>query len=142
MAGVDVLVERIDGLRKSVRQEFKARDRAQKLEHKELLRRLHDLNGEAARLRSIQAEYWPREAAESYVKEQATAQAALAKQIIEVRDALEKATGETTKRLEDQIRELRDAEKETGGVKAGSAELMTRLVAVAAVVAAALSFLH
>jgi hypothetical protein len=134
-----------------VRSEFRAGAEALKLQHTEFLRRLHDLNGEAERLRTIQANYWPREAAESYVKEQATAQQALLRRVDETREALEKAaeetrkalekqTAETTKRLEDQIRELRDADKISGGAKAGSAEVITRLLAGAAVLASFVAY--
>jgi hypothetical protein len=116
-----------------IRTDLAARAEALVLRNEEVERRLHDLNGEAQRLRNIQAEYWPREAAESYIKEQARAAESLAKQIGEVREALEKSTAETTKRLEEQIRELRDSERTSGGQRLGSSELATRLFTAAAI---------
>ena len=49
--------------------QFKKIRQALKLQAKEYERRLHDLNGEAARLRGIQQEYIPREVYDAKVKE-------------------------------------------------------------------------
>lgn len=54
----DLLEERIKGM-----------ERALKLQAKEYKRRLKDLNGEASRLRAIQAEYIPREVFDRTINE-------------------------------------------------------------------------
>lgn len=127
----------------SIRVENAAVSEALRLQHEEYKRRLHDLNGEAQRLRDIQATYVPRESYESYVKEAEAKAAALLARVDETREALEKATGETTKRLEQQIKELSgESRQRLGGETAAekarttASDLWARTVAAAAVLIA------
>jgi hypothetical protein len=130
------------------------RDKALDLQFKETSRRLGDLNHEGDRIRGVLEKSVPREIYEGYVKDQAVAAGLLATQVEQVRTTLEKqvetvkttlekSSKETTDRLEAQIKELRDRQQISTGEKSGSAEVVTRLIALAgfaaSVIAVALS---
>ncbi len=80
------------------------------LQHKEYERRLEALNGEAARIRSIQETYVPRETYEAFIKEQAVAAKLLSDRIEETRQRLETSTKETINRLEEDIAIIREVQ--------------------------------
>lgn len=122
---------------------FTERMRALEIQAREYERRLDALNGEAGRIRDIQATYVPRETYENYVKEQAAAarilstqveqtKTTLEKQVESVRTTLENAAKETTDRIEVQVKELRDLQQASGGQRAGAEGAQARFLAVAA----------
>ena len=129
---------KLQALRERVDMGFHARDEALNLQYAETQRRLFELNGEAGRLRAIQETYWPRENAEAYIKEAAAREEKVLARVEETRLALEKATGETTLRLEQQIQELRSERKTDTNI---STERNISLVALAISVVALLVIL-
>jgi hypothetical protein len=140
---IETLIENERQLRDA---QNRATSEALRIQAEEYGRRLHDLNGEASRLREIQSNYVPRETYEAYLKEQSAVQQGLAKALDDTRERLEKATKDTTDRLEKSVSEIRLGEAGRSGrgvgLNAGWLYLLGFVATVGPIVAIFVSLSH
>jgi len=109
----------VEALRERICLSDEARDKALELEAAKMDKHFTALNGEAERLKAMQATYWPRELAESRV------------------DAVAAAVEARALGLEKAIRDLADFRADTGGRRAALTPVVNHVVTVVAVIVSA-----